>query len=191
MTTVNHTYYDHLSSRSLLGYLYRQYFVYPRVSARLQGRALDVGCGLGQFLQFRLNTEGVDVNSRCIQHCKARGLKVHLIGNTTWPLEDKAFDSVIMDNVLEHISEPSSTILEIRRVLKPNGILIVGVPGIKGYAFDKDHKVHYDRKLLDSVLDEHGFSSLEHFYTPAHSEFLNQKLKQYCLYGVFRMSRFQ
>lgn len=51
----------------------------------------------------------------------------------------------MLDNVLEHIpgEMADAAIRKMRRVLKPDGILAVSVPGFKGYRSDPDHKVYY------------------------------------------------
>lgn len=58
------------------------------------------------------------------------------------PFEEKHFSAVICYMMLEHDSEFWLTIEEIRRVLAPNGLLVVGVPGfIKGYTEQLNDKV--------------------------------------------------
>ena len=119
--TSQKAYFNHLNITSWKGRLYRRYFLYPLISTKLKGKTLDVGCGLGSFLKSRKNCVGVDVNPYNIHYCKSLGLEAyHTKG--TFPFEEGQFDSVILDNVLEHIEEPSLTFKEIRRVLKPGGI---------------------------------------------------------------------
>ena len=109
---------------------------------------LDVGCGIGDMLSYRQNTVGLDVNPLNVDFCQKRQLEAHMMKPDIIPFRDETFDSVLLDNVLEHIEKPSLLFKEIRRVLKPDGILLIGVPGIKGYQSDDDHKVFYDEKKL-------------------------------------------
>jgi len=104
--------------RSRLSGVYRRYFLYPRICHRLHGRTVDVGCGIGDFLQFRPNTIGVDINAHTVAYCKARGLDARLMEPDVLPFEDASFDSALMDNVLEHIAEPAALLRELRRVLR-------------------------------------------------------------------------
>jgi SAM-dependent methyltransferase len=60
------------------------------------------------------------------------------------PFADASFDSVLLDNVLEHIEAPTLLLGEVRRVLVPGGRFLVGVPGQRGWESDPDHKVMYD-----------------------------------------------
>lgn len=48
------------------------------------------------------------------------------------PFDSESFDSVLIDNVLEHIEDPNSLLAEIKRVIRPNGGLLIGVPGVLG-----------------------------------------------------------
>jgi ubiquinone/menaquinone biosynthesis C-methylase UbiE len=102
-----------------------------------------------------------------------------------FPFPDQAFDGVVLDNVLEHIIDPTDILSELRRVLKPGGTLIVGVPGTKGYASDPDHKCFYDQALLKSVVEAAGFDQRRLLRMPLPLPFIEALLAQYCLYGVF------
>jgi hypothetical protein len=64
----------------------------------------------------------------------------------------------------------------------------VGVPGIKGFAYDPDHKVFYDKDKLSNLLSDAGFKLESHFYMPMKSKFLEKSMRQYCFFGVFRLN---
>jgi SAM-dependent methyltransferase len=183
------SYHRYLASRSRIGLLYRFAWLYPILSWHLKGKSLDVGCGIGDFLRFRRGSVGVDVNPKNIDYCKSRGLDAHIIQpGTPYPFPSSSFDSAILDNVLEHLVDPTETLTEIARVLRPSTHLIVGVPGPKGYGADPDHKHYYDREALASVVQAHGFKHVTTFGLPLPWDGLGDKLSQYCLYGVFRSS---
>ena len=61
-----------------------------------------------------------------------------------------------MDNVMEHIFDPQPLLIECRRVLKTKGVLIILVPGAKGYTRDPDHKVFYNFQKMNSILSSNG-----------------------------------
>jgi SAM-dependent methyltransferase len=185
--TEHDQYFEYLMHRSRLGELYRKYWLYPRISGRLTGTTLDIGCGIGDMLAFRPGTVGVDVNQRTVEYCCQRGLDAHLMQPDVLPFADSTFDSVLLDNVLEHIAEPAPLLDEVRRVLRQGGRLLVGVPGIRGWNSDSDHKVYYDEQTLRSRIETSGFGHLETFHTPLWgSAWLAKKLRQYCVYGLFR-----
>lgn len=179
------TYFNYLRQRSGLGLIYRRLWLYPLLCRYLAGLALDVGCGIGDMLQFRKNSIGVDINPYNIDWCRKKGLKAYLMENNQLPFEDGAFRSALVDNVLEHIIEPKDLLNEIHRVLTKKGRLIVGVPGRQGYAKDTDHKVFYDESLLMEKLSSARFSLIKMLYTPFRSSLMEKRMPQYCLYGVF------
>jgi SAM-dependent methyltransferase len=178
-------YFNYLRQRSGLGLLYRKYWLYPKLSKILHGRALDIGCGVGDMLAYRANTVGVDINPKTVDWCKAQGLNVHLMEQDQLPFDEQSFDSVILDNVLEHIESPSPLLLEIHRVLAEQGILIIGVPGILGYSTDPDHKVFYTKENLLETVTSYGFLAEDLFAMPLNFDWLDSKMSQYCIYAVF------
>lgn len=179
-------YLAYLKQRSRLGAFYRQYFLYPKLNAVIKGKALDLGCGIGDFITFRPNTIGVDVNSEIVTWCKGQGLSVSHMKQDELPFPENSFDSVVMDNVLEHIENPEKILEEVQRVLRPQGVFLVGVPGIKGYSSDPDHKVFYDEALLAQTIESAGFSYEKQFSMPLSIPYIDRIMRQFCIYGVFR-----
>lgn len=179
-------YYNHLRSRSTLGKLYRRWWLYPLLNSQIEGLALDVGCGIGDMLAYRENTIGVDISSHTVDYCKSIGLKAQIMKPDVLPFPDNSFQSVLLDNVLEHIENPNNLIIEIKRVLNDNGILLIGVPGILGWNNDPDHKVYYDLPLLKDVLLGFGFICKNVIYAPlCESSFLSKRMSAYCIYATF------
>lgn len=177
-----------MKKRGKVGLLYRKIYLYPRLCRYLKGRALDIGCGIGDMLDFRANTIGVDINPNLVDWCRKRNLDARLINGYSLPFGNHEFQSVIMDNVLEHILNPEKLLSEIYRVISHNGNFIIGVPGALGFNYDKDHKIYYKEELLVNTLSNAGFSKKLIFYMPFYSDWLNKKLRQYCIYGVFTPS---
>jgi SAM-dependent methyltransferase len=178
-------YLEYLKSRSKIGLLYRKFWLYPRICNHLTGRVLDVGCGIGDFVKFRNKTTGTDINPEIVQFCKMQGLDVIQMAIDTLPFLSGEFDSVLLDNVLEHIEQPAPLIEEVYRVLKPSGTFVIGVPGIKGYLKDPDHKIFYDQDKLIKVMSAHGFVKKNNFHMPFKSAILDANLPQFCLYTKF------
>lgn len=184
--TDHEQYFDYLRGRSRLGAFYRGHLLYPRLVRRIHGRLLDVGCGIGDMLAFRHDSVGVDVNDRTVAFCKSRGLDARVMAPDHLPFENATFDSVLMDNVLEHIEAPDPVLQESRRVLRAGGRLLVGVPGVRGWDSDPDHKVRYDALTLVAVGERNGFRHVETFHTPLwRSAWLDRRVRQYCIYAAF------
>ena len=178
-------YCTYLKSRSLGGKLYRNCWLYPRLARHLSGRVLDVGCGIGDMLRFRPNTVGVDINPETVAWCRQQGLDVHHMEKNRLPFDAGTFDGLILDNVLEHITVPQPLLAEARRVLKPLGRLLAGVPGPKGYRSDPDHKVYYDADGLIRLMQNNGFICRMVLPMPLRLPWLFARMRQYCIYGVF------
>lgn len=92
---------------------------------------LDAGCGTGLNLQsLPAGSVGIDLNPRNLALVRAR-LPNHLAveGDVeSMPFPDASFGTVVCTEVLEHVPHPEQALREIRRVLKPGGVLIGSVP---------------------------------------------------------------
>lgn len=179
------TYNRYLKDRSRLGYLYRRFWLYPRLTRYLDGTVLDIGCGIGDMLSFRASTVGVDINPINVEHCRALGLDARVMEPDILPFADSHFNGAILDNVLEHIADPTALLAEARRVLVPGGRLICGVPGEKGYASDSDHKIFYSEHALTDRLAQAGFEQRSLLRAPINVPALGGVMRQYCIYGIF------
>lgn len=179
-------YFEYLRRRSNLGLLYRRAWLYPRLSRHLRGDILDIGCGIGDMLRYRPGTVGVDVNPMTVEWCVRHGLDARLMEPDRLPFAADAFDGAILDNVLEHLSDPDPLLGETRRVLKPGATLIAGVPGRRGYASDPDHKRFYDAASLVDLMARAGMRRECVIRMPLPIAGLDRFVRQYCVYGVFR-----
>ena len=179
------SYHDYLRNRSRYGLWYRANWLYPRIVPHLTGRTIDIGCGIGDMLRFRPGTIGVDIDAQNVAYCRDQGLEAHPMDPDTLPFPDADFDSALLDNVLEHIAEPLPLLAEIHRIVRVGGTLVVAVPGQRGFDSDDDHKVFYDEAALLARVTETGFAVRTTFHTPLRSALLAQRLRQYCVYGVF------
>lgn len=96
------------------------------------GRILDVGCGNGYFLKWLKEhgweTYGVEISQAACQVAQKHGLKVFNgeLAEAKYP--SNHFDVVAMNQVLEHVYSPRNYFREIKRILKPNGLLIACLP---------------------------------------------------------------
>jgi SAM-dependent methyltransferase len=152
----------------------------------LKFKTLDVGCGIGDMLKFRSNTIGVDVNPFNVEICIDRGLQAQVMDVDLLPFTEGSFDSVLLDNVLEHIEFPDVLLREIHRVLVDGGLLVIGVPGMKGQNSDPDHVVYYDELALINLAANNNFVIKKFFYMPLFkSQWLSIKVRQYCIYSVW------
>lgn len=93
---------------------------------------LDIGCSYGEFLaHFGPGSIGVTVSPDEASYANSHGLRVRK-GN----IEDDAFvssihekfDVIYANNIFEHLYSPHAFLIEVKKILKEDGILILGVP---------------------------------------------------------------
>lgn len=94
-------------------------------------KVLDIPCGEGAFTK-RLAGKNVDVHSAdCENIIKFDGAKFHVADmNRKLPYRDDEFDGVVCIDGIEHIERPFDFIKECRRIVKPEGFLIISTPNI-------------------------------------------------------------
>lgn len=104
------------------------------LAKKAPGKILDVGCGLGFFLDgIQKHSDwkvyGVEIAAKAVDFAREKlGLDVHQgeLADVHYP--DGYFDYIQLHNVLEHVREPMTLLRECRRILKPDGILDLRVP---------------------------------------------------------------
>jgi SAM-dependent methyltransferase len=91
-------------------------------------RVLDVGSGSGslgkKLIGLGHQVVGFDVNPEALKQPWA------VLSDITkdWPVEEESFDVVICTDVAEHLEDPAHILRQAKKVLKPDGNLIFGVP---------------------------------------------------------------
>ena len=104
------------------------------------GRALDIGCGNGRFLD-RIRRHGWDVvgvDTSPAAAAAAResfGITVHVGPVEEAPIEDRSLDFVHMSHVLEHLPQPVATLRRVASLLRPGGRLYVETPNVESLGF--------------------------------------------------------
>lgn len=102
---------------------------------RRPGRLLEVGCAAGYFLEAarRQGWEctGVETSETAARFARdSYGLSVKHGPIEEAGLRDCAYDVVALLHALEHLPDPARTLREVRRVLRPGGLLYVEVPNL-------------------------------------------------------------
>lgn len=195
MKNINHEkYFLHLNSISFMGKLYKKYFcanIFFIISKFFGPKMLEVGSGIGNGVlgAFPTSVTGIDINPISVDYCRNKGYKSFLIeGDGLFPVLDHSYDVCVLDNVLEHISNPALTLDECYRVTKMSGGLIISVPGVRGYNSDPDHKLMYE--IDDLIKLDRRWTCIRCFSLPFlfTSNFISNKVKQYTVVAVYRKS---
>jgi len=121
------------------------------------GRLLDIGCATGTFLRGARNhgnwdLYGVEINEHAAQVARMHGINVRLGTLEQSGFEDAFFDVVTLWDVLEHLHNPASTLREIYRIIKSDGILVIRVP----------NAISWDAKIFGRYWA--GLDSPRHLY---------------------------
>lgn len=95
----------------------------------MRGKLLDVGCGQKPYAcLFEAEIYvGLELDT---PDNRARKRADHFYDGNQFPFPGASFDSVLCNQVLEHVFEPTAFLREIRRVLRPGGQLLLTVPFI-------------------------------------------------------------
>ena len=156
------------------------------LASNLQGSILDVGCGTKPYRELFNCTEYIGLEIDSEQNRKSKQADYYYDG-VTFPFEASSFDGVICNQVFEHVFTPDNFLLEINRVLKVNGKLLLTVP----FVWD-EHEQPYDFARyssfgLKSLLVKSGFEVVQHIKTNDDARVLFQLLNAY-LYKAFMTS---
>ncbi len=107
--------------------------------ARLQGRVLENGCGVGMYLE-RLCEQGgraigleYDFERACQAH--QRSPEVVNAAGEQLPFPNGSFDFILSHEVIEHVHSDRQALIEMERVLRPGGRIALFAPN-RGYPFE-------------------------------------------------------
>lgn len=135
---------------------------------------LDVACayGVGSYLlsEHCRKIVGVDLSEYAIKHANEKYKKDNIeyrLGDATKLefLSSESCDRVVSFDTIEHIEDDRGFIREISRVLKPDGLLILGTPRKVGdKVINPYHVREYSKEVLESLLFSEGFS-IDKYYS--------------------------
>lgn len=149
---------------------------------------LDLGCGNGQssikVAKVAKRVIGVDINNVLLNIGQKTVKDLHMknINFDKLDLEKKlkfknrTFDKIIFLDVLEHLRKREQILKEIKRILKPQGKLFLGVPNsqtswkklqrsVNLCSFsDPDHKTEFSERSIKNLLKKHNFKIVSFQY---------------------------
>ena len=148
-------------------------FIEPLAALRQPARALDVGCGRGEWLELAasvgFDAHGVDLDDGMLAACRERGLSVETADAiaTLRAMADNSLAMVSAFHVVEHIPFDlvRTLIDEALRVLQPGGLLIMETPnpenlvvGASSFYRDPSHVRPLPPELLAFAAEHGGFA---------------------------------
>jgi SAM-dependent methyltransferase len=142
----------------------------PRLAG---GRFLDVGCATGRLLEVMRgrgwDVEGVEVCRPSAEFARReRSLNVHTLPLEEAGLSPERFAVVHASHLIEHLTDPGRLVEEARRILRPEGALILTTPnrdGLQARLFGEqwrslipDHLYLFSRTSMRRLLRSRGFA---------------------------------
>jgi SAM-dependent methyltransferase len=159
------------------------------------GSILDIGCGTGEFLNVCKNakwtTLGIEPDPG------ARKMAIDNFGldvreeSELKNLPAESFDIISMWHVLEHVPKLNERIEDLKRLIKPNGMIIIAVPNCNSLdakiykenwaAYDVPrHLYHFTPNDIETLFRKHGlkmFSVLPMVFDSFYVSMLSEKIK--------------
>jgi SAM-dependent methyltransferase len=135
------------------------------------GRILDIGCNVGTFLQSAARSGwtpvGVEPNPQAARRAAERGFEVHCgFFDDALAAKLPLFDVVHMGDIIEHVYDPVELLRQVRRVLRPGGLLVVVTPDIDSVMGrllqikPGEHLVYFSKGSLQLAAEKAGLLSL-------------------------------
>ena len=155
-------------------------------------KLLDVGCGVGYFLDLLKEKEvwakGLEVNPLQVKYCKDIGLNVS--SNNVSDEPEEYYDVVTMFDVLEHLTEPVDFFSDINKVLKSKGYIVMYTPNFHSIGFELmaekqnllqpfEHVCFYNKSSLDFLALQTNFKIIS-------IEFFGLDIMDYLLYKEYQ-----
>jgi 2-polyprenyl-3-methyl-5-hydroxy-6-metoxy-1,4-benzoquinol methylase len=158
-----------------------------RFMAGRSGSVIDMGCGLGFFVQYATRfpgweAHGCEISPAAVRYAREKlGLtKIHCGRLDEVKLPEQSFDIVTMWDVLDHLLEPDAILQKCRSLIKPNGFCFIRTPNIRvqlprarinkvfrgmregvTYLQATHHPHHYSTDTIRMLLNRNGFSRVE------------------------------
>lgn len=125
-----------------------------------KAKCLDFGCAMGAqtsaFVDYNIDMVGVDVSDFYIENSPFENLKGRLFSYTDkLPFEDNTFDFIHSSQVIEHIPEDKmdSVLSELKRVLKPNGLIFLATCGKEDPSHEGNDPTHVNTKSSEEWIE--------------------------------------
>jgi len=160
-----------------------------------RGKLLDIGCATGIYLaEMRRRgweVQGIEPQEQAAEYARKRFELPIFTGDLLQSqLPSDHFDAATMWDVLEHTHDPLSTLKEVHRLLKPNGLLVMTLPdpnskearsfGPAWVGYDAPRHLYlFGGESLNLLLETAGFklAAREHFLASYHTWVASWQMK--------------
>ncbi len=130
------------------------------LAVNITGKTLDIGCGTKPYKGLYQSSEYIGLEIDTSKNREANQADVFYDGND-FPFNDAIFDSVVANEVFEHVFNPDDFLSEMSRVIKQNGQVLLTMP----FVWDEHEQpfdfARYSSFGIKSLLERHGFEVVE------------------------------
>ena len=159
-------YWWHIGRRAILNSILK------RCLLKKDNFILDVGCGGGGNILFLKNfgsVSGIDASVDAINFCKNKGFENLIMGTAeNIPCPNSFFDLVTAFDVLEHLEDDLIVLKEMKRIIKPGGLMMITVPAFPFLWSPHDnylgHRRRYRKAALLDQFVQSGLDIIESSY---------------------------
>lgn len=124
----------------------------------ISGKTLDFGAGRAKYKKIIAKKA-----DKYIAFDMFPGANIDVVGDIlNSPFKENEFDTIVTNQVLEHIEKPWLMVKEIKRILKAGGICIATAPFINPYHPDPEDFFRYTKEGLRSLFKNENFEILEY-----------------------------
>ena len=141
---------------------------------RKTNRILDIGCGLGFFLEVAKEKSwevyGLELSDKGYNECVKKGIPVAKTTIENTELDPESFDVIVSIEVIEHVISPLKLITQSNRFLRKGGATYVTTPNFNSYLrmqmkeqYDvinyPTHLCYFTSKTLRKAFESNGFNT--------------------------------
>jgi SAM-dependent methyltransferase len=129
---------------------------------------LDAGCGSGRNMVDLAafgSVTGLELADASVARARGRGVGEVVQGTLEdMPFENARFDLAVSFDVIEHLDDDRRALGELRRVVRPGGLLVVTVPAYQWLWSEHDvvnhHRRRYTRRTLEAAASAAGWETV-------------------------------
>lgn len=144
----------------------------------LSGSLLDIGCGTKPYEPYITVQKYIGVEIDTERSRSTSRADIFYDGNRI-PFENGTFDSVLANEVFEHVFNPVEFLIEVNRVLRINGKFLITVP----FVWDEHEQPHdyarYTSFGLKHILELHGFEVVKQTKSVANTRVIFQLVNEF------------
>lgn len=159
-------------------------------------KVLEIGCAEGAFLkkikEKGATAEGLELNTKAIATCKKLGLSVYDQNLEDFaPSHQGQYDVVCLYQVLEHVTNPGEMIQEITSILKPGGLIIIGVPNNDSFISLDENPILNLPPHHFGLYGEKNLASIPQYFPISNYGIYCEPLQKYHYFAYFYATRGQ